>query len=456
MRETFDPGRPAAARDSASYATLFGLGGSLLAHLAVYLVISWLGALPSLDFEVKLPMEVEFGLTEAVSTTASTPSIPTPPATEPTAPATSDDEGLEPPKPEKKPKPKKKPQPDAGSALAEAKDAGVATPDAGVITTTPDALAGFAPAGTQLSLRINMARIRESDLVDDVRQLLSSIPDWRLILEGSQIDAVSDLDRLFLASPDLRREKLVIAGQYNGDSERVRAVVANMANARGQVAEWSMRGSFEVAPWHNTDTTPRVIALVGPQQFVICRPVDLPRVLAVAEGLAKRAKQAGEDVSTADALLGTSNDEVWSLSVEGARQFVPQRIDAIPTRLQIGVRPIDARKMIEVRAVANFDDATQAETAKRYWDGVRNRFGSHPLVSLMGMSSPLMNARIELDDSQLNARSELNTQQVRMLLGFVRNALTPPPPPPPLPSAPPTQPVTPTPQAIAPTPSPTP
>jgi len=431
-------------------AKLFGIGGSLLAHAAIYAVISWVGVMPSLDFEVQLPMEADFGLTEAVTTAAAAPTLPptTPPVTD-VETATNVD-GIEKPKPEKNPKPEKKPKVDAGVSEAKLADAGVAVADAGAtVASDGDALTGFAPAGTQLSLRINMVRIRESEFVDDVRQLLAAIPDWRLILEGSQIDAVADLDRLFLASPDLRREKLVIAGQYNGAPDRVRTVVENIATAHGKVAEWTTQGAFEVASWHNEDVTPRVIALVGPQQFVICRPDDLPRVLTVAAGLAERAKQAAPastvDASTpvapvttaADALLGADTEDVWSLSVEGARQFVPQRIDAIPTRLQVGVRPIAERKMIDVHANATFDDQAQAENAKRYWDGVRSRFGSHPLVALMGMSSPLMNARIELGEMQLNARSELNVQQVRMLLGFIRNALTPPPPPP-LPSAAPT------------------
>ena len=59
-----------------------------------------------------------------------------------------------------------------------------------------------------------MKRVRESPLGPDVTSFLRGVPDWQLLLEGSGIDPVSDLDRLLVATPNLQRSKLVLAGQH--------------------------------------------------------------------------------------------------------------------------------------------------------------------------------------------------------------------------------------------------
>ena len=138
-----------------------------------------------------------------------------------------------------------------------------------------------------------MGRVRESELAPEVRSLFGAIVDFRHDLEGSGLDPLNDLERLYIATPDLRRENLVIAGQYVGDSQLPERAVESLAAARGQTASFRREGSIRVAPWHNLDETPRVLALIAPQQFAITRSEDLPRVLQVARALSARRAREG-------------------------------------------------------------------------------------------------------------------------------------------------------------------
>src|SRR4051794_21699416 len=201
--------RPARRR---ALGVLLGVLGSALAHALIYAALNWKVTLPPIDFELKIPSHVEFEMPG-----------PTPPTQPPVTPANPEpSEQAQPPASE----------PALAAATAPAKprikrpkaaaDAGVGDerpherhPDAPSAPGEP-ALAAFAPAGAQIALRVNMARIRDSELAPDVRTLLEAVPDWRLILGGSGIDPLRDLERLYLASPDLKRSSVIIAGEYAG------------------------------------------------------------------------------------------------------------------------------------------------------------------------------------------------------------------------------------------------
>jgi hypothetical protein len=264
--------------------------------------------------------------------------------------------------------------------------------DGGVAGSTDKegALAAFAPKGAQIALRVHMGRVRQSPLAEDVRELLDAVPDWRLVLGGSGIDPLRDLERLYLATPDLQRSNLVIAGEYVGSAELPRAAVASLASARGRAAAWSRRGGIAIAPWFNEDETERVVALIAPHQFAITRPDDLPRVLLVARALAARKKeQAGRkpeanetasDADQGDALLALGEHESFAVSIEGARMFARGNTRGVPERLELAVS-LEENGEYAVEARGFFESSAAAEKARDYWQNVRDQFASHPLVS---------------------------------------------------------------------------
>ncbi|MBN1654070.1 MAG: hypothetical protein JXA30_09860 [Deltaproteobacteria bacterium] len=411
-----------------------GLCGSLLIHTLIFLSLAGLSSLPSVGFQIELPAAVEFGLTEKTALMAPQPdrSSRNPIKPESTvASLESKTEVVSIEKEKKRQKKKKEQSRDAGTESSGEKgkfdDKGLGKnlygrPDSG----TPQ-LAAFAPPGTQLALRLDMQRVRRSPLAAEVRTLLQAVPDWNLILDGSGIDPVSDLNRLFVASPNLLRSRLVIAGQYLGGRAIAHKAVASLAALRGKEAAWRSESGIDVAPWFNRDETERIIALVGPETFAITRPSDLPRVLAVARGLAeRRARRMEEEPPPASALLEMQEGETLSLSVEGARQFVRGELTGIPSRLSISVIE-DPEKQILVTGEGLYDSERQAEQAKGYWQGIRKKVMAHPLVVFIDMNQPLANATVDRIDTRLVVRTILSYKHALVLFGLLRTALMPSP-----------------------------
>jgi hypothetical protein len=185
-------------------------------------------------------------------------------------------------------------------------------------------------------------------------------------------------------------------------------------------------GAIRVAPWHNSDETPRVLALIAPQQFAITRSEDLSRVLQVARALAERRAKAGVRRDPADALLALDDGETLALSVEGARAFARGNLRGIPERFDASLRELDGGR-IEARVRGTFEDAATAQQAAAYWERVRARYADNPLVALIGLREPLAGATLSAEGEQLEVRTEASLQQARVVLGFIRGALAPPP-----------------------------
>ena len=409
--------------------TAVGVLASLLLHGAALVAISTLTVLPPIEFELQLPAEVQFGITEATPPPAPPAAVAaaTPPAELKAAASQTAAEPAE--APTKKPKKKKKrakpkPEPPEGSDDQ--------TPDGGSGVGQADAgasrLAAYAPQGAQLALRIDLARIRASTLSEEVRSLLAVLPDWQAILGGSGVEPLSDLDRLYLASPDLKRENLVIAGQYAGGEEMAEQAVAKLAAEQGKSAAWSSRQGLQYAAWLNRDETERIVVLLGSGAFVITRERDLSRVIAVSRALAKRAGQEGRRATAeADALLAMPEGITVSLSIEAARLFARGDTRGIPSRLQVTLGESDEGQ-VRAAAVGYYDSPQQAEAARQWWEKRRRRYMGHPVLLLIGLGVPLAEASIESREERVVVESVLSTQQTRTVLGLLTKALAPPEP----------------------------
>ena len=435
------------ARESTRNARAAGFGvlGSFVLHGAILAVLVSVQPPPDLDFEFELPAEVEFGLTDAVEAveeaSTSTPSVE---AEAPTSPesgseavadagvdagprdagvdagprdagvdAGPEDAGLD---------------ADAGDAETDAGDAAV---DADLVARGPPAnLDGPAeiPAGAQIAIRFDMARVRASPLNGEVRRLLASIPDWRLILNGSGIQPIDDLERLLLASPNLQRSQLVMAGRHSHTDEGpqyIRDVVERFGSARGEAIRWRTRHGVDVANWPNEDETERVVAIVGPRHFTISRPEDLQRVLSVARAREDENVEDDELESAvgADALLSMGAEDAFSIEVEGARAFIrrgdPSRI---PTRLRAAVRQEETE--VTVRAVGTFESDAEAERAVEFWRGYRDaQAASLDNLFTRALHRRVIGSTLEQEGSRIRFSIALTTGQARLALSYVQGML---------------------------------
>lgn len=400
---------------------------SVALHLATYVWMRWAWSLPDPGFELTLPDTIELGVVEGTQ-------LETPPATAqpeppppPPAPANADPPPArvaeaaktEPPAPQPpKPKPPKKPSgPDAATRQSVAKQG----------------LAAVSPPGAQLALRLDLDKIRDSPLSDDVRDLLDGIPDVRAILDGSEVEPVRDLSRLFLASPNLKRSSVVLAGKYRGDDSIARAAAENLARARGKSLAWETRGTIPVAPWENPDPTERVLALFGSGLFAITRSDDLPRVIAIGQALAERRKNARHAQQPAEALLAMKDGELVTFTAENAKVFVRGGSANVPDRLSVAAHEPQS-ETLDVRSEAEFPTEAEAARALSFWDEMRTRYARSPLVALLGIGGLLERTTLARKGKSLEVRATLQLEEVRLILRFVRDSLAQRRAPPPLPT----------------------
>ena len=408
--------------------TGFGLAMSVGLHLAAFAYIASATAQFQFEFELTLPTEIEFGITEGLDLAiaandgarASRPPSGQP-GPEPNLGANLVDAGV--PEPEREPEPEQEPEsaqePEADAPASDDRESGEAVV-APAATEGPSRL----PPGAQLALRIDMRRVRESPIGPDVTQFLKAVPDWQLILAGSGIDPVSDLDRLLVATPNLQRSKLVLAGKHRRDDGFARASVARLARSQGKSVRWKRIYGVPTAKWHNRDSTARTIALLDGQHFSITRRQDLERVLALAKARELRdAKREGWIAARGpEALLSMGPSEALSLEVEGVHRFVLGNVEHVPVRLRLAVSETGTNEATVV-ALATYASSEEAEAAAAYWERVATFYSKQLILTLAGFGKTLRRMDLEPDEERVRVTFTLNADQIRFILSYAEGRL---------------------------------
>ena len=413
-----------------AFSTTFGLVASLAVHLAALAYLASATAQYDFDFELTLPTEVEFGLTGEMAMAAAPPRATGSPDPRwgDLAPKAGDsdrstiDAGV-PVNPNTDPDPVTEADPDTDTG---------ADPDTGTDSLTepelvaPSTLSGPSriPPGAQLALRVDLKRVRESPLAADVTTFLRGVPDWQLLLQGSGIDPVVDLDRLLVATPNLERSKLVLAGRHRRDESFARKSVKRLAGSRGKAVRWRQRYGVATAPWHNLDQTPRTIALLSPRHFSISRRQDLERVLAMAK--ARELRDARKEGLVAargpDALLSMGPDEAISLEVEGLHRFVRGNIKHVPIRIRLAVRETGTDEAT-VSVLATYASEELATEASVYWKKVATFYSQQLIMSLAGFGKTLRRMDFAPEEERIRVSFKLNADQIRFILSYAEGRL---------------------------------
>lgn len=368
---------------------------SLGVHLGIGMSVSY-SEPPPLDFEFAMPMEVEFGTASAMEFAVEAgpadvvepePAQPEPepaPAEVPIEPIVEEAEAeveeaeaeVEPDPEEEETEETEEPEDlsDEGEEESDENENEEDSDDEGDEGENQQTSSRI-PPGAQIALRLDMDQVRQSRMAGQVRRVLESIPDWHLILDGSGVDPMTDLDRLMIATPNLQRERLVMAGRHtranSGESDYIRQVASRMAENNDAETSWREENGVEVIDWPNRDAQERVLARVGPSHFTITRPEDLVRVLALTEARAQRGADDGPSGEGADALLSMELAEAVSLEIEGIERFVTRVAEGVdrsvlPSRIRLG--GWDDGSGIQVEVTAYFPDEATAERAREYWN----------------------------------------------------------------------------------------
>ncbi len=404
-----------------AFSTTFGLVASLAVHLSALAYITSATAQYEFDFTLALPVEVEFGLTGEMAMAADSPP---PRATGFPDPRWAGN-AAQPQDPEPDPI-------DGGVPLKDADtDAGTDTgtdadTDADTFPVSPPTLSGPSriPPGAQLALRVDLRRVRESPLGPDVTAFLQGVPDWQLLLDGSGIDPVADLDRLLVATPNLQRSKLVLAGLHRRGEGFARKSVKRLARSRGKSVRWQRRFGVPTAAWHNLDQTPRTIALLSSKHFSISRKQDLGRVLAMAKARELRdSKKEGLIAARGpDALLSMGPDEAISLEVEGVHRFVIGSIRHVPIRVRLAVRETGADEAT-VSVLATYESDELAKEASVYWKRVATFYSQQLIMSLAGFGKTLRRMDFAPQENRIQVSFKLNADQIRFILSYAEGRL---------------------------------
>jgi len=406
------------------FSATFGLAASAALHISAFAYVTTATAPFDFDFTLTLPVEVEFGVAEGMElAVAAKPQPPGAAIQEGATPARSDAMTVDAGVPDA--------DTDADAHAGADADAGADTDadtdaDADADAVSAPALEGPSrlPPGAQLALRIDMKRVRESPLGPDVTQFLRGVPDWQLILAGSGIDPVADLDRLLVATPNLQRSKLVLAGKHRHDAGFVHQSVKRLARSRGKGVRWTRRYGVPTAAWHNRDQTRRVIALLSAQHFSITRGQDLQRVLALAQTRELRdAKKEGLLAAHgSDALLSMGPEEALALEVEGVHRFVIGSVKNVPLRLRVAVRETGPNEAT-VSALATYSTAREAQEAAAYWKKVSTFYSKQLILTLAGFGKTLRRMDFQTEEERVSVAFKLNADQIRFILSYAEGRL---------------------------------
>jgi hypothetical protein len=412
------------ARDAAlaRRASIAGSLASLALHGALVAFLYASGHTPDFGFEFTAPAELELGLTEAVEIEALPAPAPTAP-TEPAPPASGAAEGAG--------------AMDAGVPASDGSiaDGGAPTdaprrrrrdaaldpdaafpPEHGQGTAAPPV--AFLPAGGQIALRIDLDHVRASPVRADVERLLAAIPDWQALLGASGVEPVRDLSRVLVATPNLQRSSLVVAGRLADQAPPPAQIVEQLITAGGGVVAWQEQDGVPTTDWPNPDATLRRVAIVGERHFVIARPEDLPRVLSIAVARAERADRPSQ--GAADALLALPAGASLTIEVEGARAYVPRSPCPVPTRLSARADEIEG--VVQVSLRATFDSEEQSAEAAACFESLRARALGNPLVSFTGFAGPLGALEIATAGGILEASTRLSYSNIRAALRYAEGA----------------------------------
>jgi hypothetical protein len=343
-------------------------------------------------------------------------------------------------------------------------------PDAGPLLASGDgepSPVAFLPAGGQIALRLDLDHVRASPVRGDVERLLAAIPDWQALLGTSGVEPVRDLSRVLVATPNLQRSSLVVAGRLSDEAASPAVIVEQLVAAGGGTVAWEEQDGVLTTEWPNPDATPRRVAIVGDRHFVIARGEDLPRVLAIAAARAEGEPGEPAQESPADALLALPDGAAITLEIEGARAYVRQSPCRVPTRLMARADEVDGMVRVSLHAV--FDSEDESAEAVSCFETLRARALSNPMVSFMGFGGPLGELEIESVGASLDATTRLSYSHVRSGLRYAQgmfrrstppaagatdpSAVTPVPPPPGITPVPPPPGITPVPPPPVPPPS---
>lgn len=272
----------------------------------------------------------------------------------------------------------------------------------------------FAPHPTraQFTFRVDVARVRSTPLEDSARDLFSSVGEWRLVFEGSDIDAVSDLDRFSFEAPPGDMSRALVVVRHRHDVAWVRARAEALAQVRGETLEWRTENGVPVTDWYALDhrRRPRVLVILGRTHFAVGRPADVFARLAHAGVHGPRPRPAALTAAS-DQTLAMGTNAIVAIDLGGLQAYFA-RSRRVAQGISVALASDGSR--FSVDGIALFDDEAAASWRAAEYTALANspapRVGHPGVVRLLRYEAINRTVRIlgTLDVSQV--RDEIEYQ----------------------------------------------
>ena len=149
---------------------------------------------------------------------------------------------------------------------------GIPGVDRGGPSNLPD-MRNYGPGNARVTALFRTDRMRDTEIGDLVGNLLKAVPDYRIALEGTDLDPVNELDSIFMASSNPEYlHNTFLAARHRYDNNEMQAILNNRL---GDPIEWEIEGERPVRPLVPESarySDPRRLMLVSPGLMLMGQP----------------------------------------------------------------------------------------------------------------------------------------------------------------------------------------
>ena len=262
------------------------------------------------------------------------------------------------------------------------------TPGIGKAPAVQD-LRAVGPSGANITIVLRGPLLAKSPHREAVDQLLSMLPDYHTLLDGTGLHPFDDLDAILIATPDPRDVSATfLAARYRGDP-RIRALDGKALGG---------------------GDTRRILAL-GADLMLLGRPEDLARIEA-AEADPKAEAEGARWLASLRHFDDTSKGAALLLTIADLPALIRMRGDLpLPHMVRLA---LSAEASPATRLLCGFDDEATAIRFWSMWPEVKTQVReSAPMFG--GIFDQLTITR---RDKDVELEGHLPETQVRMLLAL--------------------------------------
>jgi hypothetical protein len=309
------------------------------------------------------------------------------------------------------------------------------TPGEGKRPVTPPApppppetadLKPFAPDDANLVILLRGDKLRTSPHRAAVETLLSALPDYHTLLDGTDVSPIDDLDALLIATADPRAVTATFLAARYHDSERLRALASRPLG----------------------DGDPRVFRILGPGLTVLTQPDAALKLDGAQQALDGRSPPDGGGgdprvrwlamLEQLDQLAGGPGGPTLLVTLADARALLHLKDLPTPVNLALAVTA-DAAPSLRLRAA--FADEAEAQAFAAAWPDILRRWRSG--TALLGLAPALDGIKLVRAPLEVTLEGRIPEAQMKIALSWALAVLPRapaprrPPPPPPIDAPPP-------------------